>query len=163
MSGNDHVKDLEERVKKLESRFNLAATVALFLGISVAGLGSWVKTEAAEVKRLSDDVRALDPFVKEAKAQLEKTGQEQLALIKSKAEPIVTQLARDNFERLSVALRNGSQGEIYSSNPAGDKLPNDKGDKNLDCPKGQFVTRVGVHWIGSNVSYVATMCDSPLK
>ncbi|HEY3973529.1 MAG TPA: hypothetical protein VGM18_11025 [Candidatus Sulfotelmatobacter sp.] len=159
----DRLQALEKRVEKLESRFNLAATVALFLGISVAGLGSWVKVEAANVKELTDEVRALDPFVKEAKAQLERAGQEQLALIRTKADPIVERLTKDKFADLSGALKNGSQGEIYSSNPQGEKLPNDKGDKNLDCPKGQFVTRVGVHWIGPNISYVATTCGSPLN
>jgi hypothetical protein len=44
-------KILEKRVKKLESRFNPAATVAMFLGMSVAGLGIWVETETARRMR----------------------------------------------------------------------------------------------------------------
>ena len=173
----DRVKNLEdglrksqESIRSLETKFSVAATVALFLGVSVAGLGGWVKYEASEVSDPHDDIKKLDPFVKDATAQLQKTGKEQLALIQNQADPIVKQLAQDNFYRLNGkisadlnSMRNGSTQEIYSSNPAGDKLPNDKGDKNLDCPTGELVKRVGVHWIGNNVSYIAVVCESPLK
>ncbi len=111
MSGiEDRVKNLDDRVKSLESKFNFAVTLALFLGVSVAGLGGWVKKETKTVSDLNVQIDELAPIVKGAKAQLQKTGQEQLDLIKTKAEPIVAELSRENFEHLSGALRNGSQG-----------------------------------------------------
>jgi hypothetical protein len=91
---DDRIKDLEERVKSLESKFTFAVTLAVFLGISVAGIGAWVKSEAKEVSDLQDQIKDLAPFVTDAKTQLQKAANDQVAIIQTKAEPIVTQLTQ---------------------------------------------------------------------
>jgi hypothetical protein len=49
-------------------------------------------------------------MVTDAKTQLAQAGSDQLALIKSKAEPIVTQLAKDNFKLLNAGFESRVSG-----------------------------------------------------
>jgi hypothetical protein len=141
----DRVKNIEGRLTSLESKFNLAVTLALFLGISVAGLGAWVKSEAGKVSQLHQDVTELQPFVKNAKEQLEKTGLEQISLIQTKAEPIVTQLTKQSLDKMSS---NGSAtGEgSPAKNLYGIK---DFGNTEISCPAGQYLAGMTVHWGGT--------------
>ncbi len=134
----DRIKTLDDRVKSLESKFGLAVSVALFLGVSVAGLGAWVKSETGQVQKLQGDIN-------QAKNQLEQTGQEQLKLIRSKAEPIVAELTKQNLDKM---ITNGtSTGEgTTATNKFGNK---DFGTTELRCPPGQYLAGLTVHWGGT--------------
>jgi hypothetical protein len=96
------VEELTERVQKLENKFNIAATLAVFLGISVAGLGGWVQSEKKEVSSLNDQIKQMAPIVATAQADIKKTSQEQLQLIQSRAEPIVRDIAQRDFAHSSA-------------------------------------------------------------
>jgi hypothetical protein len=140
----DRVKELDGRVKSLESKFNYAVTLALFLGVSVAGLGAWVKTEAGKVSDLHDQVKALDPFVKDAKAQLTQVGQEQIGLIQQKAEPIVSDLTKQALYKMATNGTATNDGTT-AANKFGVK---DYGNTELRCPPGQYLAGIRVHWGG---------------
>ena len=136
---------MEDRVKDLETKFNVAATVALYLGVSIAGLGGWVKYEAGKVSDLHDDVKKLEPFVNDAKVQLEKTGQAQLALIQTKADPVVAQLAKQAFDKMADNAVVTGEG-VTAGNPWGNK---DLKTSEVSCPKGQYLAGITAHWGGT--------------
>jgi hypothetical protein len=89
--------DLEERVRKLENKFNIAVTIAVFLGISIAGLGTWVQTEEKKVSALHEQVAAMTPTVAAAQDAIRRTSEEQIKLVRSQAEPVIRQIAQENF------------------------------------------------------------------
>jgi hypothetical protein len=151
---DDRIKNIEGRLTGIESKFNLAVTVALFLGISVAGLGAWVKSEAGKVSKLHQDVTELQPFVMNARSQLEKTGLEQINLIQTKAEPIVTQLTKQNLDRMSS---NGSAtGEgVAAQNKYGNK---DFGTTEISCPAGHVDAMLDC---GAEVIRIQVTLDQP--
>ena len=89
---------LEERVRKLENKFNLAVVAALFLGISVAGLGTWVQTEENRVSVLHKQIEQMAPTVAAAQEAIKRASEEQLRLIHSQAEPVIRELAEQTFK-----------------------------------------------------------------
>jgi hypothetical protein len=134
----DRVKGIDDRVKNLESKFALAITVALFLGVSVVGLGAWVRSETSQVQKLQGAIN-------EAKDQLEQTGQEQLKLIRSKAEPIVAILTSQAFEKMTTNGTATNEGTT-ATNMFGGK---DFGPTEVRCPPGQYLAGLRVHWGGT--------------
>lgn len=139
------IKDLDGRVKSLESKFNFAVTLALFLGVSVAGLGTWVKTEAGRVSDLHDQVNTLEPFVKDAKTQLAQIGQEQIVLIQQKAAPIVSDLTKQVLDKMATNSKATNEGTT-ATNKYGLK---DFGTTEMRCPTGQYLAGITVHWGGT--------------
>lgn len=136
---------IEDRVKSLESKFNYAVTLALFLGVSVAGLGAWVKSEAGKVSDLHDQIKTLDPFVKDAKAQLVQAGHEQMGLIQEKAAPIVLDLTNQALAKIASNGTATNEGTT-AINKYGSR---DNGTTELRCPAGQYVAGISVHWGGT--------------
>jgi hypothetical protein len=85
-----------------------AGTIAAFLGISVGGLGAWVKHEVGEVQALTSQVNDLDkhiqqmkPTVDRATAELKNTSLQQLELIQS----IVHDLVQENLAQVQGEIK----------------------------------------------------------
>jgi hypothetical protein len=105
MGDQEDIEELKRSVRKLEDKFLIAATIAVFLGISGAALGAWVG-------RLEQRVHQLDPFVKKAEAELRTASGEQLALIATKGGPIVSGLVKEDLD--AAAHKPKELSEIYT-------------------------------------------------
>ena len=141
----DRVKNIDDRVKSLESKFTFAVTLALFLGVSVAGLGAWVKSEAGKISDLDDRVKKLDPFVKDAEAQLAKAGTEQIVLIQQKAGPIVNELTKQAFDKM--VTNSSASSSAAADNPFSHKEMGSP--STASCPAGEYLAGVTIHWAGT--------------
>ena len=112
MGDHEDIEELKRSVRKLEDKFLIAATIAVFLGISGAALGAWVG-------RLEQRVHQLDPFVKKAEAELRTASGDQLALIATKAGPLVSGLVKED---LNAAAHNSESYTLANNETSPKKL-----------------------------------------
>lgn len=84
------IDDLKRRVQSLENKVLIAVTVAAVLGLSIVGLSGWLKVAETRVSNLNQQVT-------EAKAIIKTTSDQQIALIQTKAGPIVDTLAQQKL------------------------------------------------------------------
>jgi hypothetical protein len=90
-------------------------------------------------------IRELQPFVQSAQEAIKKTSDEQLVVIRSRAEPIVTQLTQQTFSRMASNSTETSEG-VTAQNGFGGK---DLKSSVASCPAGQYLAGLTAHWGGT--------------